>query len=318
MLELTAPARGQQGFRHEALLYRSEEEFMAGTLPFIRDAVRADEAVLVAVSEAKIAALKAHLDEDAEQVSFANMTELGRNPARIIPAWREFVRDRCRGGRRVRGIGEPIWPGRSASELIECQDHESLLNLAFAGGEEWWLLCPYDIGGLDPDVIDAARRHHPFVSERGVDWESNAYRRPSPARGPLTDALPEPPREAAELTFAVDELGIVRRLVSELATAGGLDARRAADFVLAVNELATNSVRHAGGRGNLSIWREAGAMLCEVRDSGQIGDPLVGRRRPAFGESSGHGLWLVNQVCDLVQIRSLPSGNAVRLHMTLS
>jgi anti-sigma regulatory factor (Ser/Thr protein kinase) len=85
-----------------------------------------------------------------------------------------------------------------------------------------------------------------------------------------------------------------------------------------VNELATNSVRHAGGRGNLSIWREAGAILCEVRDSGQIGDPLVGRRRPAFGESSGHGLWLVNQVCDLVQIRSLPSGNAVRLHMTLS
>ena len=70
------------------------------------------------------------------------MVELGRNPACIIPAWREFLRDAGPGP--IVGIGEPVWPGRSDAELVECSRHESLLNLAFDGGRPWRLLCPYD------------------------------------------------------------------------------------------------------------------------------------------------------------------------------
>ena len=58
------------------------------------------------------------------------MAVLGHNPARIIPAWRDFA-DAHAGP--IRGIGEPIWPGRGADELVECQLHESLLNVAFDG-----------------------------------------------------------------------------------------------------------------------------------------------------------------------------------------
>jgi anti-sigma regulatory factor (Ser/Thr protein kinase) len=87
--------------------------------------------------------------------------------------------------------------------------------------------------------------------------------------------------------------------------------------VLAVHELATNSLRHGGGRGTLRVWREPGALICEVSDRGRIDQPLVGRERPLGGQIGGRGLWLVNQVCDLVQIRCFPTGNAVRLHVRL-
>jgi anti-sigma regulatory factor (Ser/Thr protein kinase) len=86
---------------------------------------------------------------------------------------------------------------------------------------------------------------------------------------------------------------------------------------LAVNELASNSIRHAGGEGRIRCWREPDRIVCEVRDSGRIEDPLAGRGLPSDDLACGRGLWLVNQLCDLVQLRSLASGVAVRLHMRL-
>ena len=79
------------GFRHEALLYAGDDGFVDGTLPWLREAVAAQEPTLVVVSAARIARLRDELGPDAEDVTFADMAEVGINPARIIPAWREFV-----------------------------------------------------------------------------------------------------------------------------------------------------------------------------------------------------------------------------------
>jgi len=98
------------------------------------------------------------------------------------------------------------------------------------------------------------------------------------------------------------------------AKGAGLPATRAGDLVLAVNELATNSIRHAGGDGVLRMWHADDALICEVADAGRIADPLAGRRRPPSGQSGGHGLWLCNQICDLVQLRTFATGSVVRLH----
>ena len=85
--------------------------------------------------------------------------------------------------------------------------------------------------------------------------------------------------------------------------------------MLSFHEIATNSLRHGGGHGHLRVWAEAGRLICEVRDHGRIArQPLVGRVRPAHGQSGGWGLWLANQLCDLVQLRELPEGSVVRLH----
>ena len=98
----------------------------------------------------------------------------------------------------------------------------------------------------------------------------------------------------------------------------GFGGSRLADLVLAVHELATNTLRHGGGWGTLRVWREPRALICEIQDGGRIDDPMVGRELPAQGRTDGRGLWLANQLCDLVQIRCFPTGSVVRLHMRTS
>ncbi|HEY5150936.1 MAG TPA: MEDS domain-containing protein [Mycobacterium sp.] len=146
------------------MMYRGEQGFVEAVVPFIRDGLVRDEPVLVAVIETRLRVLRA-LGPDAERVLFADMTELGHNPARIIPAWREFTARH--GGRPIRGVGEPIWAGRRDAEIVECQFHEALLNVAVPPETPLWLICPYDTEALDRDVIGEARRSHPVITDRG-------------------------------------------------------------------------------------------------------------------------------------------------------
>jgi len=48
-----------------------------------------------------------------------------------------------------------------------------------------------------------------------------------------------------------------------------------------------------------------------------ITDPLVGRRAPPPEANGGHGLWLVHQICDHVELHSDEQGTVIRLHMAL-
>ena len=95
----------------------------------------------------------------------------------------------------------------------------------------------------------------------------------------------------------------------------GLGAERTADLVLAVDEIVTNSVRHGGGAGTLRAWIDGDAVVCEVNDDGYLQDPLVGRRRPTPDAMGGRGLWLANQLCDLVQVRNGVEGCVVRVRV---
>jgi anti-sigma regulatory factor (Ser/Thr protein kinase) len=313
-LASTGPGYGD-GYRHEAFLYAGQEEFLDGAMSFIGDGLAAEEPVLIAVEAAKIDLLRSELGGDAGRVHFADMSEVGVNPARLIPAWRDFVSNRSAPGRGLRGIGEPIWPGRSPAELVECHRHESLLNLAFADTPDFWLLCPYDTDGLDPAVIEEAQRTHPFVIDGGVRRQSPGYEGLETAAAPFSAPLPDPPEEVSEFAFDGDALGSLRRFVSGRASDAGLAPTRTGELLVAVTEVAGNSVRHAGGRGVLRMWQEGDALICEVRDNGRIDDPLVGRERPVPGQDSNFGLWLANQFCELVQVRSFAAGSVVRLHV---
>ena len=111
-----------------------------------------------------------------------------------------------------------------------------------------------------------------------------------------------------ELDFHGDgELAEVRRFVRRGAREARLSQRATEDLVLAVSELATNSLQYGGGEGICRMWSEGGTLLCEVRDSGYIREPLAGRVRPAPGQARGRGLWVVNQIC---RARSDPLGRA--------
>ena len=291
--------------------------FLDQVVPFIQDAVDAGEPILVAVAPEKIERIKATMNGDADAVRFANMDRLGQNPARIIPAWRDFVAENTDKGAHFRGVGEPIWPGRSEPELVECHLHEALLNLAFERGPAWWLVCPYDTAGLSPDIVAEARKTHPRVIEEGVVQAAASGVAASTA-GRFDMPFPEPARPMDAIGYDLHSLAKVRLFVADRANRAGLDSERTEELVLAVNEAASNSIRHGGGHGILRIWEQEGVLLCELRDGGYINDPLVGRETPTLDQVRGRGLWLANQLCDLVQVRSGRDGVAVRLHMAIA
>jgi anti-sigma regulatory factor (Ser/Thr protein kinase) len=305
---------GESDYRHEAFFYADTDEFMDGTLGFVRAAVAADEPILVVLSAEKNGRLAGELGRDADRVLFADMDEVGVNPARIIPAWQDFLSTYAIDDRPVRGIGEPIWSSRSAAEMAECERHEALLNIAFAD-PDFWLMCPYDTVALGEQVVEEARRNHPFVREHDASRISASYPGAHELTGPFDAPLPDAPLDAALVTFDARDLPDVRAFVARVATEAGLSEERRASLVLAVHEVAANSVAHGHGRGTLRVWRDPTEIVCEVHDNGRLGDPLVGRARPGFMGEGGRGLWIANQLCELVQLRSFATETVVRLHM---
>jgi anti-sigma regulatory factor (Ser/Thr protein kinase) len=301
-------------FHHEAVFYAGDDEFIERSRAFVEDGLESGEPVLVMVGSRKLELLRDALGVRADQVHFADMEVVGRNPARIIPAWNRFVGDHAGklGGKR--GIGEPIWAGRSPSELSECQLHESLINLAFAAADDFRLICPYDTAALAGDVIDEARRSHPIVSLDGAEGVSHDYCGIARVAARFAEPLSDPPADAEELTVTVMALREARRLVRARAQDAGL-GERSDDFVLAVNEVLSNSLHHANDDGVLRVWEDPDGLVCEVRDGGHILQPMIGREEPSIGQIGGHGIWLVNLVCDLVQVRSSADGSTVRMQM---
>jgi anti-sigma regulatory factor (Ser/Thr protein kinase) len=305
-------------FQHEALFYAGIDDFLAGTVPFLREGLEGDEPMLVAVPLPRLRALRAELDGHDGRVAFLDMAQIGRNPAHIIPAWAEFLRRNGGGKVPVRGIGEPIWAGRSADELVECQRHEALLNVAFADSGAWRLLCPYDTIGLPSDVIEEAERSHPWVSKPdGMRDSSSHCLDLAVMAAPFDAPLRSAPLGAEMLPFGLTDTAAARNLVTAFARASGLPKARTDDLVLAAHELVSNSVRHGGGVGTIRVWHDGHAVICEVTDGGRIGHPLAGRQLPDDDSLGGRGLWMANQLCDLVQIRTFEDGTVVRLHMRM-
>lgn len=313
----TTPGETAASFRHEALLYTGAEQFVAGAESFVRGALDADEPILVAVIEPRASMLRDALGADADRVQFLDMENVGRNPARIIPAWQEWVDRHAPGGRGFRGIGEPIWAGRSPAEIVECQQHEQLLNTAFDEGPGWWLLCPYDLASLPESVIERAHHTHPSLVAEDVRATSTGYPHPDLTAGAMFSApLAEPRSPVRVLPFDRTHLAEARRLVADFAQPL-LGESGVKQLVLVVNELMTNSIIHGGGTGVLRLWHEDDAAICETRDAGLIDQPLIGRRRPTGSSRGGAGLWIANQLCDLLQIRSAPGlGTIVRAHLS--
>jgi anti-sigma regulatory factor (Ser/Thr protein kinase) len=296
------------GLSHLAFFYRDQRNYLARIEAFASAGREKGEPVFIAVPGDKGSLLADHLDG---HVRYADMAELGRNPARIIPEVRDFID--AHPGLRVRYVGEPVWPGRSAAEMCEAARHEALINLAFAGMPAT-ILCPYDAASLPPPVVSTAERSHPAVLGNG-HLAAGPYAGAGIIPPECDRPLPDPPAVAESLSYGTD-LRPLRRLVASYAHRTGLPDERAANLVLAASEIAANTLRHTSAGGTVHVWHTGEEILCQIRDQGWITDPLAGRtRRPP--DERGHGLWVVNQVCDLVELRTGPAGTTIRMHMRI-
>ena len=314
--------------RHTALFYGTAREFLDSTVRFVRGGLAADEAVLVTLPGPHVDLLHTALGPLAEDVQFIDMFELGRNPARIIPQIRAFLDPVA--GTRSRFVGEPFWPERTSAEARETARHEALLNVALADAR-LSVLCAYDWTRLDEDVLGDAGRTHPELVVRGERRPSVLYPAPPTANDGLGGPLPPPPPDAPLLQFTRSDLPSLVEVIWRAGTLLDLPTDRVRDLMYAASEVAMNTFKHGGGDGELRLWQDSEhrGLVCEVRDRGVLRDPFAGRRDPAAsqlctnspragadsGAGLGRGLWLANQHCDLVEIRSDRCGTTVRLHL---
>ena len=302
------------GLRHDALFYEDDRSYVEGVLTFVREGLDLSEPVLVAVPRWNLRLLHdATTADEHRRIRFADMTVAGRNPGRIIGAvLTAFVREHC--GRRVRIVGEPIWPGRTDDEYPACAEHEALINVAL-DGEPASILCPYDLARLSREAVHDATRTHPTLMAGGRRWASPEYIDPIAVAASFDEPLSPSPDDADVLLLnAGTGPSDARRVVHDHAVRVGLPAGRVADLREAVQELAVNTFVHSGGDGLLTVWHDDTSVVCQVQDGGHIADVLVGRR-PPDPPAVGHGLFRVHQICDLVRVHRASDGLTVRVHV---
>jgi anti-sigma regulatory factor (Ser/Thr protein kinase) len=191
--------------------------------------------------------------------------------------------------------------------------HEALVNVALAD-RDVSVLCPYDAEHLDPEILAGAELTHPHLIDDAGPRPSMSYGDPVKVASGSVWPQAEPAPPVSEL--AVDgDLGELRHALAADPLLAALDPARRADLVFAFNEAASNAVRYGDGLTRARVWRDADDVIGEIATSTTIDDPLAGRRTPDPADAGGRGLWLINQVCDLVEVRSDREGASVRMHV---
>lgn len=310
---LTAPSA--DAFAHQLLVYRSTDELVEATVPFVRDGVRDGDAVLMVASPDKLEAVRSRLSPDEEAaVSFESAWRRYARPGVALTEFQQFINEHCGEGRRVRVVGEaPMGWMRQAYQRQLCCNDAAFNVVAHAPGAS--VVCPVDARETHAEVLDGLRRSHPEVVEAGARRANPAFTEPSELLArEFNQPLPEPHGEAEELV--PDEPASARSFVDDR-LADLLDADRRNDFVTAVHEVVANAFTHAV-MDRLRLWHEDEHVVCEVRDEGNgLPDPLVGYRPPTLEQTSGWGLWLARQLTEVVEMHTGPQGSVVRLHAEL-
>lgn len=291
-------------YRHDALTYSGEDDFVRFATAFLGMGLEDGEPGILISTSQRLGAVRETLGTVSRDIRFVDTTQEVRNPAVALSVLQSFVEDSD--GRRVRGIGDIVRAGQAPALASETQLHELLLNTPVCDDWNMWLACPYDRSTLaEADIADVLTCH----PEHRTDMTNVLAQK-------FGTELPLRPSDADTFPVDITELGSLRSIVRTAATMSGLDEDRAEEFVYAVNEVMSNSFRHGDGKAQIALWAEGDSLVCEVHDGGRIVDPLTGRIPPSLTRASGRGLWMVNHLCDLVQVRSPESGATVRMYIS--
>ncbi|WP_158647528.1 sensor histidine kinase [Actinoplanes sp. ATCC 53533] len=297
-----AAADARPRFTHSAFRYDSDTAYGTTLAAFVRDGLARDEAVAVVANPRHTGLLRDALAGDAAEVRFLPAEEWYVRPVRTIAGWSQLLRAAAASGRPgMRLIGHtPLAYGAQTWVRFESALNSSLAGLA------GHLLCPYDRATLPAEAMLTAARTHPRLHDGG--WrDSAAYEAPER----LLAELPEPPYPVSgEPVIAVpvrDTVADLRTQVRARAAAEGwLPPDRVENLLLALSEVATNGIRHGGEQRELRVWLTDEAVVCEVTDDGTVPPgPLAGYLPPRPGVIGGMGLWLVQQLCDAMAIRTV-------------
>lgn len=300
--------------RHEALLYDRELDYVPLLAPVIGPALRDEAPLFLAAPTERLALLRGAFPLDGRQhVRLFDMRGEGRNPAMsMLKAGAFFSTMAARHGWFV---GEPLFPGRTREEVAEVAVNEATVDVAY-GDAPLSVFCPYDTGSLSRADLEIAHQTHARVccapGAPGCAAPDAGERDPGTVLRAAQQPLPEPAAPVEEAPLSGD-LRALRRFLAQHVR-GRLDEKRLYGLQLAATEAAANVIEHGELPGLLRVWHEPQRLGCEVRGGGRGADPLLGRRIPSLVGESGRGLWLIQNLCDLVQIRSFDDGTVVRMY----
>lgn len=301
-------------FVHAAAVYGSDEEFLAIVLPFLTDAVKAGEPVVVSVDEPCQRLIRTAMPE-VSAVVFVDRDEIGNRPATTIDAYRKLLADHLAGGaERIRLVGDVPHPGRG-EPWGDWARYEAAAEHAF-GGFPLWSLCPYDTRDTPTDVLADVARTHRYLAVANGEFLANPRfedpsrflaQRPLPAADPLET---DPPR--TDLTNPSPSQA--RTAVRETAQHTGLDTKAIENLTYAVSEAVTNGLCHGRPPVRLRLWTAPSRVLATISDTGSGPvDPFAGLLPATGTETGGLGLWLAHQLCDHVTLSRGADGFTIRL-----
>jgi anti-sigma regulatory factor (Ser/Thr protein kinase) len=308
-------AQSHAGFEHDALLYDSPDELAAVAGPYLLDGLAAGEAAVIAVGAETADALRHAVGDDPRVVVLERHALYRSRTPTAITTFRKVGPQYAAPGKRVRVVGEVDF-GTTVADWREWQRYESVINASFAGLPQSGL-CVFDTRRLPEPLLATARHTHPHLRTRDGRVPNPDY--VDPATYLTTLPVPDEPLEATPPALAADGvtdfIGLRHTVRDTLGTVDG-PADLVEDFLLAVDEMCSNAVRHGGPPVGLRLWTAPGTLVCTIRDSGRgLDDPFAGYG-PAHGEDLSHGgmgLWLARQLCDHVAIRRDGHGTSVRL-----
>jgi anti-sigma regulatory factor (Ser/Thr protein kinase) len=299
-------------FRHGLVLHEGPQDALASMLPIASAVRESDGLVALAVSEEVADGLRERLGADG-LTPLTPLTRAARGSGQTVAAWRaRELRAMSSAGREIVVLAEhdADLDGPDGSYWTE---YEAALNISL-GGLPITQICAYPQLPLHRVVADAAVANHPFLLE-GAELVGNpGHRAPAEVLTTMPVAAPYllgPPD--VFLRYNTFELSRVRRAVEEAASGSRLDAERAEDLVLAVNEIATNAVEHGSAQAELFVWASDDELVCELHDEGDLALPLIGLAPPHPSHARGRGTWIARQLCDALHVWRDDSGTHVRL-----
>jgi anti-sigma regulatory factor (Ser/Thr protein kinase) len=303
----------RRGLIHQALLYDSADQFLASAIPFLSDGIRNGDAVVAVTSDHHTELLHEHLD-GSDRVSYIPVSSWFDAPGRTLAAYYRHIDRLADKHECLRVLGEQRWSGLDPTETNEWGRYEAVVNVALASAPVR-IMCGYDSRALPTAIVEDARRTHPELAVGTASQPSSGYTDPAAYYAERSSTLEPSPEQGVEwLPFGGDPAP-VRDFIEEHAVALGLPTHRYDDFLLAVNEIATNAIRHGGGGGEVRLWRFGTRLVCEISDTGTADDNFLGFVRSDPNAERGHGLWIARQLCDLMEIRTRGPGTRIRLHM---
>ena len=294
--------------RHNAIVYESDDEYLACAVPFLRDGLQAGEGAIVAHTKTGIAIMREALGPDAERVAFVDVSWAYTRPARTLAAYHEVYAEQLRRSPRLRAVAD-VQFGPDPREWDLWTGYEAIFNRSFAHLPAW-VLCSYNANGTPDPIIEGVWRTHREVVDRDSWTTSELYEDPEHVLRRITPP-PEALPDLRSIPVAHDTEQLRERLAHELVAAGHGEAKTL-EMLLAATEIATNAIRHGAGIEDIRIGRTHGRFVCEITDRGPGFDDLAaGYLAPRDGV--GSGLWVARQLTWRLEFFQSPRGFTARI-----